>query len=436
MKLTKSETNNAIITTLANVRKHPNADRLKLATVLGTRVIVGLGAKNGDKVIYFDSNLKLSSDYLHWNNLYANKELNANSTQRGYFGKRGRVRAQKFRGEVSNGYAAELDSLSFIVHKPSVVTYESELNNVLDFIHQFNEGDEFTHINDIEICSKYFAEKSGGQFCGIGRKKKKSRTTTDMFWKHWDTKQLMRETNKIVSGTLFVEEKIHGTSGRTAHVLYHRRRRWFQFWKPRVISFWKVVSGTRRRDGINWHMKEERKDIHEKLAPHVHKGEELFYEIYGYSYGGKVIQSAGGHQFVYGCTKVHDIDNELPYKVMLYRVTITTEDGYRIDLDREQVYQRAEELGLEKPVLLDRFLETESTEWDDPMEVTKNRCSMIIELANGNSALDPNTMREGIVVWFKDHSGNWTCLKHKGEEFLLLDSRNKDKGFGDVEDEL
>lgn len=425
MKLKKSETsNNAIVTTLVNVREHPNADRLKLATVLGTQVIVGLEAKDGDVVIYFDSNLRLSHKYLHYNNLYSNKEMNFDPTQKGYFGKNGRVRAQKFRGEVSNGYVAELFSLKT----------HGLIDSVLDLA-DFKVGDEFTHINDVEICSKYFAEKSGGVQCGKG-KKKKSRVSTNMFWKMWDTKHLMRETDRIVPGTLYVEEKIHGTSGRTANALFYRRRRWFQFWKSKVTSFWKVVSGTRRVDGIKGHMKSERRDIHEKLAPHVHKGEELYYEIYGYKYNGKMVQKG----FPYDCVHlsptelaysavVSEKKDVLPYKVMLYRVTITTEDGYRIDLGREQVYRRAEELGLEKPSLLSQFYYVLE-------DMKETFCDAIIELANGQSALDSNTLREGIVVWFKDCSRNWTCLKHKSEEFLMLDSRNKDKGISDVEDEL
>ena len=430
MKLKKSETNNAIITTLANVRPHSNADRLKLATVLGTQVIVDLEAEDGDEVVYFDSNLRLSYDYLFWNNLYSNKEMNSNPEAKpGFFGKNGRVKAQRFRGEVSNGLAMDINTL---VNIPEVV----------GGLFEFNEGDEFTHINDIEICSKYFVDpssyRSGWTQCG--RKKKKKRVHTNMFWKHWDTKQLMRETHRIVPGTLYVEEKIHGTSGRTAHALYYRRRKWFQFWKPKVTSFWKVVSGTRRRDGTSGHMKEERRDIHEKLAPHVHKGEELYYEIYGYSYSGKVVQSVAGHQFAYGCRKLvyraWDDPNEpsqpLPYKVLLYRVTITTEDGYRIDLDREQVYRRAEELGLEKPYLLRKC----RYQVPDGSTILEVFLDTIMDDALGQSALDPNTMREGVVVWFKDCAGNWTCLKHKSEEFLMLDSRNKDANIGDPEDDL
>ena len=163
MKLKKSETNNAIITTLANVREHPNADRLKLATVLGTQVIVGLEAKDGDLVIYFDSNLRLSHEYLHYNNLYSNKEMNADP---GYFGKNGRVRAQRFRGEISNGYVAELSSIDAL----AVATGITDNNQRVYPSFSLKVGDEFTHIDDVEICSKYFAEKSGGVQCGKGKK--------------------------------------------------------------------------------------------------------------------------------------------------------------------------------------------------------------------------------------------------------------------------
>ena len=173
-------------------------------------------------------------------------------------------------------------------------------------------------------------------------------------------------------------------------------------------------------------MGEERREIHAKLEPHVHKGEELYYEISGYHRSGKVVQSVSGVDFVYDCTPRE-------YRVMLYRVTITTPDGYRIDLDREQVYQRAEELGLEKPILLD-----DEYSLGDDYDKADRDCyfTMIVELADGMTVLGGKHIKEGIVVWFKDCSGNWTCLKHKSEEFLMLDSRNKDKGFGDVEDEL
>ena len=82
MNLQKSnDSNNCIITRLKNVRDHNNANKLKLATVLGCQVIVDLNAKEDDLVLFFSSNLRLSHEYLHYNNLYSNKELNVYKTQ-------------------------------------------------------------------------------------------------------------------------------------------------------------------------------------------------------------------------------------------------------------------------------------------------------------------------------------------------------------------
>ena len=396
--LKKDETNNCIVTRLSNVRKHPNADRLKLATVLGTQVVVGLDSKEDDLVLYFDSNLKLSHEYLHHNNLYSNKELNANQTVRGYFPNTGRVKAQRFRGEVSNGYVADIRSLNFTDRG---INYEQYFE-----IADLKEGDEFQSINGVKICEKYIVQnktqRQGSQ---------KNIPISDMFHKHWGTKHLMRELESIPANAIcYIEEKVHGTSGRTAHVLCKTNRPWYKFWKPK--EEWKVVSGTRRVDNVDFHLPQIRQEIERRVAPHLHKGEEIYYEIYGYE-GGKEIQSG----FHYDCRPGE-------WKVILYRVTITTPDGFCIDLDRESVYRRAEELGLEKPYLLEiinRYEDVEDT---------------AIDLCGGQSALDVGTIREGVVFWFKNKYNKWTCLKHKSEEYLMLESKQKDEGIGDSEDIL
>lgn len=423
--LESSETNNAIITTLQNVRSHPNADRLKLATVLGTQVVVGLEAKDDDVVIYFDSNLCLSHEYLYHNNLYSNKEMNADNKVKGYFGKNGRVRAQRFRGEVSNGYVAEIKSLDFVL-----------INT--EFVDGLDEGDEFTSICGIEICGKYIVPVKGSS--GRGGNKKVRVPISDMFWKHWDTKQLMRESHRIPPGTIFIEEKIHGTSGRTGKVLCKVNHPWWKFWEPgyfkagfRTGSFeeWKIVSGTRRVDATDSHLSEIRKRIERQVALHLHKGEQIYYEIYGFDQFGGAIQTGYPYGCVYYPPKAWDDPNTpLPYKVMLYRVTITTPDGFCFDLDREQVYKRAEELGLEKPVVLSQIaIGYEPVSFHSVLDDITN-------LAKGKSMFDASTLREGIVVWFKDKEGKWACLKHKSEEFLIAESKNKDKEIGDVEDLL
>lgn len=406
----KSETNNAIVVALENVRSHPNADRLQLATVLGTQVVVGLEAKSGDVVVYFDANLCLSPEYLKANNLYSNAELNADPTKKGYFGKHGRVKAQRFRGEVSNGYVADLTSIAVIeaVRDGEHWNYDMIADDILHL------GDEFTHVGGVKICEKYVPPQSGG-YCRAGNKQaNKDALDSDTFWKHWDTKQLMREKHRIGSGVLWIEEKIHGTSGRTGRVLCRTHRPFWKFWAPK--EEWRVVSGTRRVDSVRSHLSVIRREVEAKVASHLHKGEQLYYEIFGTDKNGAGIQTG----YTYGCSSGQ-------YRVILYRVTITTPDGLCVDLPRPRVYKRAEELGLETPPRL-------WCGYRDHEGLPK--IEDLLHFADGRSILDVNTLREGIVVWFMDSSGRWDCLKHKSDEFLMAESRQKDEGGCDVEDVL
>jgi hypothetical protein len=408
MLTTSSDGNNAVVVALENVRKHPNADRVQLATVVGDQVVVGLGAKDGDVMVYFSSNLVLSPGYLSANNLYSNPEMNVDETKKGYFGKSGRVRAQRFRGEMSHGFVAGLETLVIC----GAINFYDEL--------ELQPGEEFTHINGMQICEKYIVPVKSHGTIGSGKKVKKP--VSDMFWKHWDTKHLLREKNRIPNGIVYIEEKIHGTSARTANVLFKSQRPWWKFWAPKVTEEWRVVSGTRRVDNIAHHASGARGEIEKKIAPHLRKGEQAYYEIFGHDTTGKEIQSG----FSYGCSGGK-------YRVILYRVTITTPDGYCVDLPREAVYRRADELGLERPPLLgvghyindcivDLF---DSETWF--LEDFK-------QLAEGKSTLDANTIREGIVVWFMTDEGNWSCLKLKSEEFLLKEDKQREKGIGDIED--
>jgi len=423
--LTTAAANNALVVELQNVRPHPNADRLKLATVVGDQVVVGLDAKDGDVMIYFDSNLRLSAEYLHHNNLNSNPELNADTSAKGYFGKNGRVRAQRFRGEMSNGFVASLDTLI----QCGAVQHYDEL--------ELQPGDEFTHVNGVPICEKYVVPHRTPGAPG-SRKKRVREPVSEMFWKHWDTKHLLRESHRIPAGLVYIEEKIHGTSARTGNVLFKAQRPWWKFWAPKVVEEWRVVSGTRRVDHIGAHISGVRKEIEEQLAPHVRKGEQLYYEIFGKAKGGAEIQSG----FSYGCKGEE-------YRVILYRVTITTTDGHCVDLSREAVYRRADELGLERPPLLGVAMfhpaQSEGLEavlegfLGGPCWVYDHTCMTLQglkEATKGKSILDASTILEGVVVWFEDAYGNWSCLKLKSDDFLCFEDKQKEKDIGDVEDAL
>lgn len=419
MGIEKRSENCAIVVRLQNVRKHENADRLHLATVLGTQVIVGLDMKEGDLVLYFDSNLRLSPEYIKWNNLSSCGDLNADPSVKGYFPKSGKVRAQKFRGQMSNGFVAPIESLLYIPELKDKVTS--------DDLGKINEGQEFTHVNGVEICSKYIIPHNipGVSGSRSRSRKKKVRFIIKNFWQHWDTKQVMRNLHQFDNKdrVVYIEEKIHGTSGRTGYVFVKNNRPFWKFWIPK--EEWKVISGTRHVDHIEGHANGVRKEVENKVKDHLHKGEQIYYEIFGYS-GQSQIQKG----FNYGC-------NLGEYKVLLYRVTITTLDGKCYDLDREQVYARAGELGMLVPTYEKRLMNC-----DGIKEVCKNMTMInFVNVKEGGvpslrSNLDNNTLFEGFVFWFQDDCGNWIALKHKSEEFLEFISKQMDEEIEDPEDNL
>jgi hypothetical protein len=112
---------------------------------------------------------------------------------------------------------------------------------------------------------------------------------------------------------------------------------------------------------------------------------------------------------------------------MLYRVTFNNEDGKVFDMSREYVYRRAEELGLEKPYLFEKYYYTGNKE---------ELISRVESYTDGRSMIDAGTLREGVVCWFEDEAGRWTCLKNKSFDFLNFESKQKDdENFTDIEDE-
>ena len=100
---------------IKNVRPHPNADRVKLATCHGNQVVVGLEVEEGHIGVYFPCDGQLSDEFCRANNLYREASLNKFPEDKGgMFDSNRRVRAQKFRGEISDGFWVPLHYFGFI----------------------------------------------------------------------------------------------------------------------------------------------------------------------------------------------------------------------------------------------------------------------------------------------------------------------------------
>ncbi len=201
----------ATVVRLTNVRPHSNADRLQLGTAQGNQVIVGLDDKEGDLGLYFIAGTQLSEEFCKANDLVRRKNEDG-SVGGGMFDENRRVRAQKFRGEVSDGFWIPISSLMV----PPPVTRKSYEN--------VKERDSFVEFDGVPICNKYIPKngvvRSGG---GTGKPKEKTKSSL-MFKEHFDTPHFSKNLGKIPENAiLIITEKLHGTSVRCGYVLFDKK---------------------------------------------------------------------------------------------------------------------------------------------------------------------------------------------------------------------
>ncbi len=425
----------AIIAPLTNVRAHSNADRIKLATVSGHQVIVGLNSKEGDLGVYFPCDGKLSHEHLIANSLY-NKHPETLEPMGGYFGPRGRVCAQKMRGEVSDGFWQELNSLEW-----------TEID-----LFSLKSGDTFSSLNGHLICEKYYSpatKKRMSNGPNKVNKKKVSKIDYSVFKKHFDTKQIRENAQRVPEGALlYISEKLHGTSGRTGYVPVFKQPNWIQktlgkIWPSYLMNRQAIyLSGTRnviltKKKKDSYYQKSQFRDvIHEQIKMTGLKlGETLYYEIVGYTDTGSLIMPS--HKVEdkklkkkYGDLMTYSYGRELnglsaPFTFYVYRITFTNDNGDSFEYSRAQIEKRCSELGFKIVPLLEGPI-THTTKED-----LFNKCEL---LSRGPSTIDPAHIREGVVVKV-EHKDMEESFKYKGFWFCELENimKNEDS-FVDPED--
>jgi hypothetical protein len=427
----------AIVCRLTNVRKHPNADRLMLATVQGYQVIVGLNAQEGDLGVFFPCDGMLTANHLRANKLYATDPATGDKMG-GYFGKNGRVRAQKFRGEKSDGFWQEADGF----------TWCGGLS--------LKEGEEFDTLNDEKICQKYYTpETLKALYRKSNSRAAKATVVYPTFFQHYDTKQLRNNAASIPAGAvIYVSEKLHGTSGRTGHVQPVIRRGRFAAFVRRVLGRedpWVYVCGTRRtirevktdkaREG--YYGKEQfRLIIHDAIKRSgLRKGEIVYYEIVGFTDTGqsimaiyditdKQVAKRYGNKMVfsYGCGVS---PGEQLTRFYVYRITQQSPDGAVVDLSWDQMIARCSQLGLPAVPELDRFMHDGDVD---------GLLARVDAHTRGDSTLSTDHIREGVVCRVEHpevYSNNQSliALKYKGFHFCEMEGIKKnDDAYVDVEE--
>ena len=417
----------AYITTIKELRKHNNADRLQCATIFGNNVIVDLSYKEGQRVIYFPVDGQLGEDFAKENNLVRIKDENGKNIG-GYLDPDKRnITALKLRGEQSDGLVLPIEVLEKYI----------DINTLLD-------GDQITVINGFEICKKYIPRvqpRQNKQYTGTiktrkNRKEENEKVTYPFFVQHIDTAQLAYNEKAFKPGdTCYITLKMHGTSARTMNAIEVTKKKRNKILKKvfklkdKTSRQYKIVSGTRRvtlknYEGGYYGKNSFRQKYHDLFKSRLPKGAEIFYEIVGYVNGETTImgkcknalikdkaftkQYGDETIFSYGCEQG---ENEC----YVYRMTLTNEDGFVVEIPWEQVCIECEKMGVKCVPTFEKFI---FTTWDDLMQ-------RVEKYYDGVDPIGKTHIREGIVVRI-DNRPSFTAYKHKNFYFKCLEGIIKD----------
>ena len=412
----------AYITTLKEIRKHSNADRLNCATVFGNNVIVSLDYYAGQRVVYFPVDGQLSEEFATENNLVRVKDENGNNVG-GYLdpGKRN-ITALKLRGEKSDGLVLPIEVLSKYTD-----------------IEKLHDGDQIAILNGVEICRKYIpkTQQRSRSYSDNGNKKKRKQTAEyPQFVEHSDTAQLAFNQQAFREGdTCYITLKMHGTSARTANTIEVKKKNRNRFlkmlgFKDKEKRQYHTVSGTRRVvltafDTPGYHGNNKfREPYHRFFSEKLPKGVEVFYEIVGWVDEEKTIMGRCKNSMIKdkAFTKTYGDETIFSYgcdqgtnDCYVYRMTMTNPDGDVVEIPWENVQVLCEKMGAKCVPTFDKFL---FTTWEDLME-------RVEKFYDGADPIGKTHVREGVVVRI-DNRPTFTAYKHKNFSFKVLEGIIKD----------
>lgn len=449
----------AYIVQIQKLDKHPNADRLQLATIFGCSVIVDLNTKIGDLGVYFPIDLQLSEEYCRENDLVRRKDENGNAAG-GYLDPNKRnIRAMRFRGSPSEGLFLPLNTLAYTGKT------------------QFEVGEKIDNINGHEICCKYIPRNSMHEPTRkLGNKTRKKKVPiAPLFLEHADTEQLAYNLEAFKGGDIVeITLKMHGTSGRTGYL--PKLQGYKKTFLDRIlrrdgtpIYDWGYVSGTRRVVLKNFdngfYGDNSFREPHAKFFEgKLNKGETVYYEIVGFmTTGAPIMPTASNNKisdkafikqygptttFSYGCASkpFHDSvrNKDVPQSdVYVYRMTMTNEDGDVVEYPPDYMRYRCEQIGVKYvPVLWkgiipsvnsdglvqsDDFVADENGQFKEwifktPGEYIKDIAEQYYD---GPDPIGETHVREGVVIRIINRP-RFSAYKHKNFSFKVLEGIAKD----------
>lgn len=436
------------VTTLKNVRKHPNADRLQLADCFGNTVCVGMNEVEGEIGVYFPVDGQLSKEFCEVHDLVRRKDENGNPCG-GYLDPEKRnIRALKLRGEKSDGLFMPISCLAY-----------TGVN--LDDVHI---GDTITVVNEHDICQKYIPKSKNRVHTGGGNKVRKHKAPiAPLFQEHADTEQLAYNLNAFKAGDeIEITLKMHGTSQRTGYLpVFKGNKRTFWdkiFRRPGTpIYDYGYVTGTRRVvldtfDGGFYGSNEFREQHAKVFEGKLWKGETVYYEVVGFTHTGTPIMSSCDNKrvsdkefakqygketvFSYGChpngwsdtSDGHNLGRCEPQSdVYVYRMTMTNEDGNVVEYTPDFMRYRCEQMGVKcVPVMWKGVIPENPGSKDDPTISAGEWIKLVAErFYDGPDPIGKTHVREGVVVRILNRPA-FTAYKHKNFYFKVLEGICKD----------
>ena len=433
---------NAYVCKIKNLRKHPNADRLMLGECFGNTVCVDTSYEVDELGIYFPTDGQVSPEFAEYNNLLRKKDENGKSIG-GYMDPMKRnITTIRLRGEKSDGLFLHL----------SCVSYTGVLLNEL------TEGFAFTTLNGHEICKKYIPMRQNrqGHVSEGNHVRKKKAPIAPLFIEHADTEQLAYNLDAFKPNDLIeITLKMHGTSQRTGYLpmLKGYKRTLLDRIMRRdgtPIYEYGYVSGTRRTVLNDWEggfygSNMFRKKHADFFEGKLHKGEEVYYEVVGFTDEGMPIMSSASNKklndkdflkkygetttFSYGCsctgycTYGDGSHDELPKSdFYVYRMTMTNEDGDIVEYTPDFMRYRCEQMGCKcVPMLWKGFIpEHPGATYDNTISAGEWIKNIAEQYYDGPDPIGKTHVREGVVIRILNRP-KFCAYKHKNFAFKCLE---------------
>jgi len=443
VKLIKSENYDinylARVVFINNFEPHPKASRLKIAKVLGFKVLTGIDSKPG-KYIYFPVGSRINGEMLSFLGLYKDPSKNKNG-EAGSFDNNGRVKMISLRGVSSEGFIIPAEKFKAWVYGATEENSVSEETGNFDTLQwQDKQG---THT--IWVVKKYMVKEQNSRKIRQGKGKIPEHlyglVPSNQFRFHYETLQLMFTPWVIRPDTwIWITRKIDGTSGISSNTLIKRTKSW-KFWKPK-FEYHRIYASSRtikskeinHMAGPGYYGIDVWKYADSVVGPKLWKGMTAYYEIVGYLPNGGFIQKNND----FGCIKPEGTDYVVGrnFRVLVYRITLTSPEGNVHEFNPDQVLEWCSANSLESVKILysgyakDLYSEIDlRNHWHENfLDALRNDRSRL-----GMEELDPECRNEVPVEGIVIRVGN-QAYKVKTERHLIRKQQWIEAGYEDPED--